>query len=50
MRKLKVLVVEDDPMSRKLMAAQLREHDVDFAPDLAAAGSVPAATISASST
>ncbi len=35
MRKLKVLVVEDDPMSRKLMAAQLREHDVDLASDLA---------------
>jgi DNA-binding NtrC family response regulator len=34
-RKLKVLVVEDDALARKLVEDQLREHEVDFAPDLA---------------
>jgi DNA-binding NtrC family response regulator len=35
MQKLKILVVEDDPLARKVMEAQLREHDVDFAHDAA---------------
>ncbi|MEK7232436.1 MAG: sigma-54 dependent transcriptional regulator [Elusimicrobiota bacterium] len=34
MQKLKVLVVEDNPLARKLMSAELSDHDVDFAPDL----------------
>ncbi len=37
MQKLKILVVEDDPLARKVMEAQLREHDVDFAHDAASA-------------
>jgi two-component system NtrC family response regulator len=36
MRKLKILVVEDDPLARKLVEEQLREHEVDFAADLPA--------------
>lgn len=36
MEKLKILIIEDEPLARKLAAAQLREHDVDFAPDAAA--------------
>lgn len=37
MKRLSVLVVEDDPLSRQLMTAQLRDHTVDFASDLASA-------------
>ncbi len=33
MQKLKILVVEDDPLARKVMEVQLREHDVEFAID-----------------
>lgn len=36
MKKLRVLVVEDDPLARKLMSTELKDHEVDFAPDLAA--------------
>lgn len=35
--KLSILVVEDDPLARRLMSAHLAGHSVDFAPDLAAA-------------
>ncbi len=35
MRKLKVLVVEDDPLARELVKGELREHEIDFAVDLA---------------
>ena len=34
MQKLKILVVEDDPLARKIMETHLRGHDVEFAPDL----------------
>ncbi|MDX6769074.1 MAG: sigma-54 dependent transcriptional regulator [Elusimicrobiota bacterium] len=34
-RKLKILIVEDDPLSRKLVEGELRGHAVDFAVDLA---------------
>lgn len=37
MAKLKILVVEDDPLARKVMTAQLGEHSVEFAPDEATA-------------
>lgn len=37
MKKLKVLLVEDDPLARKLMTAQLSDHEVDFAADMATA-------------
>lgn len=33
MRKLKILIVEDDPLTRKLIEGQLREHNVDSASD-----------------
>ncbi len=33
MDKLKILVIEDDPLARKIMEAQLRGHDVEFAHD-----------------
>jgi DNA-binding NtrC family response regulator len=33
MEKLRILVVEDDPLACKVMEAQLREHDVEFAHD-----------------
>ena len=33
MRKLKILIVEDDPLMRKLIEGGLREHVVDFATD-----------------
>lgn len=36
MRKLKVLVIEDDPLARELVKGELSEHDVEFASDLAA--------------
>lgn len=36
MRKLKVLIVEDDPLKRKLVEGHLREHDVDCAADVEA--------------
>lgn len=35
MRKLKVLVIEDDPLARELVKGELQEHEVDFAADLA---------------
>ena len=31
MQKLSILVVEDDPLARKVMAVQLKDHAVDFA-------------------
>jgi len=37
MPKLSILVVEDDPLARKVMASHLGEHAVDFASDEAAA-------------
>ncbi len=37
MSKLAILVVEDDPLARKVMSAQLGAHTVDFAPDMASA-------------
>ncbi|MFI5363165.1 MAG: sigma-54-dependent transcriptional regulator [Elusimicrobiota bacterium] len=37
MQKLKILVVDDDPLARKVMEAQLRGHDVEFASDVASA-------------
>ena len=37
MQKLKILVVEDDPLARKIMETQLRGHDVEFARDVASA-------------
>jgi DNA-binding NtrC family response regulator len=37
MSKLSILVVEDDALARKVMAAHLKEHDLDFAEDAAAA-------------
>jgi DNA-binding NtrC family response regulator len=37
MQKLKVLVVEDDPLARKIMEAHLRGHDVEFAHDVPSA-------------
>jgi len=35
MEKLSILVVEDDPLARKVMAVQLKDHAVDFASDAA---------------
>lgn len=37
LRKLSILVVEDDLLAQKVMGAQLREHTVDFAVDASAA-------------
>lgn len=37
MAKLSILVIEDDPLARKVMAAQIGEHAVEFAPDAASA-------------
>ena len=36
MEKLSILVVEDDPLARKVMAVQLKDHAVDFAENAAA--------------
>lgn len=36
MPRLSILVVEDDPLSRKVMAAHLKDHSVTFAEDAAA--------------
>src|SRR3989338_3118809 len=36
MEKLSILVVEDDPLARKVMAVQLNDHAVDFAENAAA--------------
>lgn len=37
MQKLTILVVEDDPLARKIMEAHLRGHDVEFAHDVPSA-------------
>jgi len=37
MLKLSVLVVDDDPLARKVIAAHLKDHEVEFAHDFAGA-------------